>query len=83
MNGNETNGNSNGNGNGNTNQSDETFSTGGAATATGTRTEEFKLIGEDIMAKVREIIEEGNARRIILRNADGHNLIKSPWPSDW
>lgn len=72
MNGNET------NGNGNSNQSDETFSTGGTATATGTRTEEFKISGEDIMAKIREIIEEGNARRIILRNADGHNLIEVP-----
>lgn len=73
MNGNETNGNGN--------QSNETFnesSSGGTATATGTRTEEFKLSGQDVLAKVREIIEEGNARRIILRNADGHNLIEIP-----
>ena len=77
MNGNETNGNSNGNGNGT--QSNETYSQGGGtATASGTRTEEFKLSGEDIVGKIREIIEEGNARRIILRNADGHNLIEIP-----
>ena len=73
MNGNESNG----------NQSNETHnqggtSTGGTATAGGTRTEEFKLSGDDIMGKVREIIEEGNARRIILRNAEGHNLIEIP-----
>ena len=75
MNGNEANGNNNGN------QSNETHSqggTGGTATASGTRTEEFKLSGDDIVGKIREIIEEGNARRIILRNADGHNLIEIP-----
>ncbi len=73
MNGNET--------NGNNTQSNETYSQGGngsTATAGGTRTEEFRLSGEDIMAKVRQIIEEGNARRIILRNAEGHNLIEIP-----
>ena len=70
MNGNETNGNGN--------QSNETYNEGGTATATGTRTEEFKLSGDDIMGKIREIIEEGNARRIILRNAEGHNLIEIP-----
>ncbi|HEY0070949.1 MAG TPA: DUF4342 domain-containing protein [Chloroflexia bacterium] len=73
MNGNESNG----------NQSNEAHnqggtSTGSTATAGGTRTEEFKLSGDDIMGKVREIIEEGNARRIILRNAEGHNLIEIP-----
>ncbi len=76
MNGNETYGNGS--------QSNETYNqggtggTGGTGTATGTRTEEFKLSGEDIIGKVREIIEEGNARRIILRNAEGHNLIEIP-----
>lgn len=44
----------------------------------GARTEEFKLNGEDIMGKIRELVEEGNARRIIVRNADGHNLIEFP-----
>lgn len=48
------------------------------ATSSGPRTEEFKLSGEDIMSKVKQIVEEGNARRIILRNADGHNLIEFP-----
>ena len=75
MNGNETSGNGS--------QSNETYNqgdtgTGGTATASGTRTEEFKLSGDDIVGKIREIIEEGNARRIILRNAEGHNLIEIP-----
>ena len=73
MNGNETNGNGS--------QSNETYNqggTGGTATDGGTRTEEFKLSGDDIVGKIREIIEEGNARRIILRNAEGHNLIEIP-----
>lgn len=64
----------------------ETTNMGGAgaeagsatSTASGTRTEEFKLNGDDIMSKLRELIEEGNARRIIIRGADGHNLIEFP-----
>lgn len=52
--------------------------TTGAAPETGPHTEEFRLSGEDIMSKVRQLIEEGNARRIIVRNADGHNLIEIP-----
>ncbi len=41
-------------------------------------TEEFKLTGDDILTKIKELVDEGNARRIILRNPDGHNLLEIP-----
>ncbi len=40
--------------------------------------EEFKLSGDEVIAKVREIIKEGNARRIILKNENGTTLIEVP-----
>jgi len=84
MNGNgydDTNANS-GEGAGTTNFGSESGAGSSAGSATGTatggRTVEFKLSGEDIMAKVRQLIEEGNARRIIVRNADGSNMVEFP-----
>lgn len=43
-----------------------------------TRTEEFKLSGESVLAKVKELIHEGNVRRIILQNDEGRTLIEIP-----
>jgi hypothetical protein len=40
--------------------------------------EEFKVSGEDLIAKVKEIIHEGNVRRIILKNEEGNTLIEVP-----
>jgi len=36
--------------------------------------EEFKVSGEDITEKIKEIIKEGNARRIIIKNEDGESV---------
>ena len=41
-------------------------------------TEEFKLNGQDIMDKLKEIIEEGNARRIIIKNEKGVSILEIP-----
>jgi hypothetical protein len=43
-----------------------------------TRKEEFKVNGEELLAKVKQLINEGNVRRIIIRNKDGKNLIELP-----
>ena len=40
--------------------------------------EEFKVNGEELIAKVKQLIAEGNVRRIIIRNKDGKNLIELP-----
>lgn len=43
-----------------------------------TRTEEFKVSGENLLAKVRELINEGNVRRITITNDDGRTLLEVP-----
>ena len=53
------------------------FSGQGSASQPG-RTEEFTVSGDDIMARLRQLIEEGNARRIILRKPDGQTLLEFP-----
>jgi hypothetical protein len=42
------------------------------------RTEEFKVSGEDLLKKVKEIIAEGNVRRIGIKNKEGKTLIEIP-----
>lgn len=42
------------------------------------RTEEFKVNGEDLLKKVKEIIAEGNARRITVKNKDGKTIVELP-----
>jgi Flp pilus assembly pilin Flp len=41
-------------------------------------TEEFRLSGDDIVAKVKELVHEGNVRRIIIKDGDGNTLIEFP-----
>jgi Domain of unknown function (DUF4342) len=41
-------------------------------------TEEFRLQGDELVAKVKTLIHEGNIRRIILKNETGHTLIEIP-----
>jgi hypothetical protein len=43
-----------------------------------TRTEEFKLEGGKVLDKIKELIHQGNIRRIILKNEDGKTLIEIP-----
>jgi hypothetical protein len=43
-----------------------------------TRTEEFKLDGGKVLDKIKELIHEGNIRRIILKNEQGKTLIEIP-----
>jgi hypothetical protein len=43
-----------------------------------TRKEEFKVSGDQLLAKVRELIEQGNVRRIIIKNKDGKSLVELP-----
>ena len=40
--------------------------------------EEFKVSGEDLLRKVKEIIREGNARRLIIKDKDAKTLIEIP-----
>ncbi|MEG4804942.1 DUF4342 domain-containing protein [Microcoleus sp. ARI1-B5] len=40
--------------------------------------EELKINGEDLVAKVKELIHEGNIRRLILKNEEGRILVEVP-----
>jgi len=42
------------------------------------RTEEFKLDGGQVLDKVKALIHEGNIRRIVLKNDEGHTLMEVP-----
>jgi hypothetical protein len=43
-----------------------------------TTKEEFKVDGNEIVDKVKKLIEEGNARRIIIKNEDGDVMLEVP-----
>jgi hypothetical protein len=40
--------------------------------------EEFKVSGDQVVKKVKELIKEGNIRRIIIKNEEGKTLIEVP-----
>src|SRR5690606_24010978 len=40
--------------------------------------EEFKVTGDNVMAKVRELVEEGNVRRVFLKSEEGRTLLEIP-----
>lgn len=43
-----------------------------------TKKEEFKVSGEELLAKIKALIKEGNIRRIIIKNEKGDTLIEIP-----
>jgi hypothetical protein len=40
--------------------------------------EEFRVKGEDLVSKVKEILHEGNIRRVIIKDDNGQVLIEVP-----
>jgi Domain of unknown function (DUF4342) len=40
--------------------------------------EEYKISGDVLVTKVKELIHEGNIRRIIIKNEEGQTLIEIP-----
>jgi uncharacterized protein DUF4342 len=40
--------------------------------------EQFKVAGKDLADRVRELIHEGNVRRIIIRDERGHTFMEIP-----
>jgi hypothetical protein len=42
------------------------------------RTEEFRITGEELVSKVKELVREGNIRRLIIRNDEGTTLFEIP-----
>ena len=42
------------------------------------KTEEFKITGDQVLTKIKELLHEGNIRRITLKNEEGRTLIEIP-----
>ncbi|MGH7475279.1 MAG: DUF4342 domain-containing protein [Longimicrobiales bacterium] len=40
--------------------------------------EEYRVKGEQLLSKVKELLHEGNIRRVIIKNDDGRTLIEIP-----
>jgi DNA-binding Lrp family transcriptional regulator len=40
--------------------------------------EEFKVSGEAVVSKVKELVHEGNVRRITIKNEEGKTLFEIP-----
>ena len=47
-------------------------------TETAQRTEEFRTTGDELLAKTKELIHQGNIRRLIIKNEEGRTLIEIP-----
>jgi hypothetical protein len=42
------------------------------------RIEEFRVSGEGLLAKFKELVHEGNVRRVAIKNEEGRTLIDIP-----
>jgi hypothetical protein len=42
------------------------------------RKEEYQVSGDELIGKVKELVHEGNIRRIIIKNEEGKTLIEIP-----
>jgi hypothetical protein len=47
-------------------------------TTSGTRTEEFKVSGANLKAKLKEVIRKGTVRRVVIKNAQGRTVLDIP-----
>ncbi len=42
------------------------------------KTEEFKVSGDELISRVKELVHKGNIRRVIIKNEEGRTLIDIP-----
>ncbi|MEO5952356.1 MAG: DUF4342 domain-containing protein [Chloroflexia bacterium] len=54
-----------------TNGTNDTRPISGGTTTEENTTEEFRLSGGDVMARIKELVHNGNVRRIIVKNNKG------------
>lgn len=47
-------------------------------TEQGSTYEEFKVSGDNLVAKVKELIHQGNVRRVFIKNDSGRTLLEIP-----
>jgi len=42
------------------------------------RTEEFRVNGGELLAKIKQLVHEGNVRRVVIKNKEGGTIIEIP-----
>ena len=42
------------------------------------RTEEFRVNGEELISKIKNIIKEGNIRKVIIKDKEGKTVFELP-----
>ena len=42
------------------------------------KTEEYTINGEDLVAKIKDIIKQGNAKKLTIRGKDGNEILSFP-----
>ena len=42
------------------------------------KSEEFQINGEDLVVKIKDIIKQGNAKKITIRGKDGNEILSFP-----
>ena len=42
------------------------------------RTEEFRVNGEDLLGRIKNLLKEGNSRRVIIKDKDGKVVFEIP-----
>ncbi len=42
------------------------------------KNEEFKVSGEDLLKKVKELLKEGNVRKVTIKDKDGKAILSFP-----
>jgi len=42
------------------------------------RTEEFRVSGEELLAKIKQLMHEGSIRRIVIKNKEGGTFMEIP-----
>jgi len=43
-----------------------------------TRTEEFQVDGDKLIARIKELVHEGNVRNVVIKNEEGRVLMDIP-----
>ena len=43
-----------------------------------THTEEFRVNGEELIAKIKNLLKEGNIRRVIIKDKEGKTVFEIP-----
>lgn len=40
--------------------------------------EEFKVKGDELLGRIKELVREGNVRRVTIKNSEGKSLLEIP-----